>query len=134
MNLKQKVIRNAILRGLPVQVFMGMGIYFTYQDGNMDLLPQLVAVTIIASSVSAASAIYDYDIWSVKKKIIVHTICMLFTVYPALIYSGWFGAPSLSTYLIAFLSFVLFGFVFCSIGYLVSKYILKNVPKETSSK
>lgn len=37
MNLKQKVIRNAVLRGVPVQIFMGMGTYYTYQDGDMAL-------------------------------------------------------------------------------------------------
>lgn len=134
MSLKQKVIHQALLRGLPVLIFMGIGTFFSYRSGDMAQFRQLIAVTGISTAVAAASAIYDYDVWSVKKKIIVHTICMFVTIYPCLIYSGWYDTSSIHGYVYAFLSFIAFGIVFCTIGYLVSKYILKNVPTKTSSK
>lgn len=130
MELKRKVIRNGLLRGIIPLIIMGIGTYFTYKSGDDKQFRMMVAVTIISTSVSGFSAIYDYDIWTVKRKIIIHSIAMLFTVYPALLYSGWFDISKISGYFIALASFVSFGIVFATIGYLVSKYILKNVPEE----
>lgn len=130
MELKRKVIKNGIIRALIPLIFMGIGTYFSYKSGDMKQFKMMVAITVISTAISGFSAIYDYDIWCVKKKIFVHSIAMFFTVYPALLYSGWFDISNISGYFIALVSFVSFGIVFATIGYLVSKYILKNVPEE----
>ncbi|MGT2783937.1 DUF3021 family protein [Streptococcus merionis] len=129
-DLRKKVVLAGLLRSGIVLLIMGVGTYFTYQSGDTKQYHQMLAVTVISSSVAGASAIYDYDVWSVKKKIVVHTICMLLTVYPSLIYSGWYDTTSAWGYLMALLSFIAFGLIFCTIGYLVSKYILKNIPEK----
>ncbi|UTC75094.1 DUF3021 family protein [Treponema sp. OMZ 792] len=130
MQLKRKVIRSGLLRGGILLIIMGIGTYFTYKSGDLKQFRMMVAITIISASVSGFSALYDYDVWSVKKKITLHTIAMLCTVYPALLYSGWFDTSKISGYFIALASFAGVGIVLASIGYLVSKYILKNVPEE----
>ena len=109
---------------------MSIGLYFTYKSKDIKQFKQLVAVTVISTAVSGFSTIYDYDIWSVKKKIFIHTVCMFIVVYPALIYSGWFDISNIYGYIYAFISFACFGILFASIGYIISKYILKNVPKK----
>lgn len=124
------MIRNGLLRGGILLIIMGIGTYFTYKSGDLKQFRMMVAITVISASVSGFSALYDYDVWSVKKKITLHTIAMLFTVYPALLYSGWFDTSKISGYFIALASFAGVGIVLASIGYLVSKYILKNIPEE----
>ena len=127
--MKRKVIKSAIIRGGLILMFMGISLYFTQKTGDPKQTQSMIAATIIATSVAAFSTIYDYDVWSVKKKIMVHTLCMFLTVYPALIISGWFDTSQPSGYVIALASFITFGIIFASIGYLVSKYFLKNVPE-----
>lgn len=126
----QKTIRSGLIRGITVLILMGIGTYFSAQSGDDLFFRAMVTNTVIATAIAGFSAIYDYDIWSVKKKIIVHTGAMLLVVFPALVYSGWFDTSTPLGYLWILLSFALFGFVFASIGYLVSKYILKNVPEQ----
>lgn len=130
MKTKAYYIKQALLRGGLVLLFMGMGSYFAYRSGDMKLFRTLLAVTIMASSMAAFNVMYEYDIWSVKKKIFLHTIAMFITVYPALLISGWFDTSQVSGYLIALLSFISFGILFASVAFLVSKFILKNVPEE----
>ncbi|AXQ78593.1 DUF3021 family protein [Streptococcus chenjunshii] len=131
MSLKVKCIKQAFIRGIIPLVIMGGITYFVSESDNPEAFWSMVAITIISTAVSAASAIYDYDVWPVKKKITVHTLLMLVTVYPALMISGWYDASKASGYIFAFISFVLWGVVLCSLGYFISKYVLKNIPDET---
>lgn len=130
MTLRRKVITNGIIRGGIPLIIMGIGTYFSYKSGDMAQFKMMVAVTIIAASLSGFSAIYDYDVWSVKKKISLHTLAMLCTVYPALLYSGWFDEFGWLGSVIALAMFAGVGVVLATTGYLVSKYILKNVPEK----
>ncbi|WP_414050716.1 DUF3021 family protein [Macrococcus animalis] len=127
--MKKKLVIQGLIRGGIVLVCMGISLYFSMQSGDEKQTQSILAATIISVALAAFSVIYDYDVWTVKKKIIAHTICMLFTVYPTLIISGWFDTSQPSGYLTALLSFVIFGVIGASIGYLVSKYVLKNVPE-----
>lgn len=47
-------------------------------------------VALIVGAVGAANVVYDFDAWSVPKKIGIHFLLMLVTVYPVLLFSGWF--------------------------------------------
>ncbi|MEX2784925.1 DUF3021 family protein [Streptococcus sp. H49] len=134
MNLKEKCIKQAFIRGIIPLVIMGTITYFLAQEDNQKAFWSMVAITVISTAVSAASAIYDYDVWTVRKKIIVHTLLMLATVYPALLISGWYDTSNLSGYVFALLSFALWGVVLCSLGYFISKYVLKNIPEEIKEK
>lgn len=128
-NNSAKIITTGLIRTLIVLVFMGMGLYFQAKKGINEQFYSILAVTIISASIAGFNVIYDYDVWSVKKKIIVHTICMAMTVLPALYISGWYDTSSINGLFAILASFVLFGIVAATIGFLVSKYILKNVPE-----
>ena len=122
-----KLFTTGLFRAGIVLVFMGMGLYFQAKKGMDSQFYSILAVTIISASIAGFNVIYDYDVWSVKKKIIVHTICMAITVLPALYISGWYDTTSIHGLFAILASFVIFGLVAVTIGYLVSKFILKNV-------
>ena len=121
--MKKRVIVQGLIRGGITLVVMSVITYFVNNDKGNVTLREMIAATIISTAVAGFTSLYEYDVWSTKKKITVHSFAMLFTVYPALIYSGWFG----HNYLVALAVFVATGMVFASIGYLVSKYVLKNI-------
>lgn len=124
---KKLMISGSIRAGI-VLAFMGMGLYFQSQKGIDKQYYSILAASIIAASISGFSVIYDYDVWSARRKITVHTICMALTVIPALIISGWYDLSSAAGWFGLVFSFVFSGLIAASVGYLVSKYILKNVP------
>ena len=127
---KNKLLVQGIIRGGIVLLFMGIGLYFVHKEGDVKKFNSILAATIISASLASFSTIYDYDVWTTKKKILIHTICMFFTVIPALIISGWFDLSSPVGYLFILLSFITFGLVGATTGYLFSKFVLKNVPDE----
>lgn len=124
----KKLALKGIIRAGIVLVIMGIGLYFQSKKGIDQQFFSILAVTIIAAAVSGFSVIYDYDLWTTKKKIIVHTICMAIAVFPALSISGWYDLSSIEGVFGMITTFIMFGVIAASIGYLVSKYILKNVP------
>lgn len=86
----------------------------------------LLAIGIIVAAILGFMPIYDYDVWSVRKKILIHTLAMFVTIYPALLISGWYEGDF--GYLFALGSFAIFGAIFVTVGYLLSKYVFKNIP------
>lgn len=51
---------------------------------------EIFIVGLIWLFVGGASLIYEIPNWSMLQKILVHFIVMLLTVYPCLLFSGWF--------------------------------------------
>ncbi len=131
---KQKSVKKLVITGVfragIVLLVMGMGLYFQAKKGVDSQFYSILAGTIIGAAVAGFSVIYDYDVWSTRKKIAVHTLCMAVTVIPAYIIGGWFDLSSPKGWVILVAAFVLSGVVFAGIGYLISKYILKNVPEK----
>jgi len=50
-------------------------------------------------------------------------------VLPALFISGWYDLSKSSGYFALFGSFIVFGIVGATIGYIISKFVVKNVPE-----
>lgn len=70
---------------------------------------------LIAAVTIAAIPIYDIDQWPLRKRSLVHFLLMLVTVFPLLIFSGWYSLP------VSIGVFVLFGVVGWTIGYTVHR-------------
>ncbi|MGX7107012.1 DUF3021 family protein [Hutsoniella sourekii] len=119
MNFKQ-MVQKIIFRLLVSSLFYACVIYFTRNQTDMVSLKSQRAGLLIGLVIFSFAVIYDYDIWSLKRKLLVHTGCMALTIFPILIYSGWFES-SLKGYLLALVSFIGFGVLFASIGYLISR-------------
>lgn len=66
-------------------------------------------VGLIIAAVGMASIIYDFDNWSLGKRIGIHFLVMCATVLPVLVFSGWFPTNSLLDYLAIFGIFVATG-------------------------
>ena len=50
---------------------------------------------LIITAVAATSVIYDVESWSLTKQSVAHFLIMLVTVYPCLVFSGWFQTKSI---------------------------------------
>lgn len=116
------MVQKIIFRLLVSSLFYASVIYFTRNQTDMVSLKSQRAGLLIGLVIFSFAVIYDYDVWSLKRKLLVHTGCMALTIFPILIYSGWFES-SLKGYLLALVSFIGFGVIFASIGYLISRFI-----------
>ena len=70
---------------------------------------------LIAAVTIVAIPIYDINSWSLTKRSLAHFLVMIATVFPLLLFSGWFTLP------VAIGVFVLFGVVGWTIGYVVHR-------------
>lgn len=76
---------------------------------------------LVAFIVGAATVIYNIDQWSLTKQSIVHFLIMLATIYPILLFSGWFSVSTFVDALKVFGVFVLTGLVLWSIMFTLTK-------------
>lgn len=81
---------------------------------------------IIITFVAAATVIYEIDKWSLIKKSIIHFLIMFATVFPTLVFSGWFANDNLMDILFIFILFITVGIISWVIGIVISKLINKN--------
>lgn len=66
-------------------------------------------VGLIIGAVGLANIVYDVDEWSVKKKIGIHYLLMLVSVYPVLLASGWLPLRGPLDFVLAWCWFTLCG-------------------------
>ena len=66
---------------------------------------------LIITAVAATSVIYDVESWSLKKQSVVHFLIMLVTVYPCLVFSGWFPTKSILDLVKIFGFFLIVGII-----------------------
>ncbi len=96
-----------------VMVVISFFIEDTFQAKSTLISGLIVAVVI------GTIPIYDINRWSLFKRSFVHFLIMVITVFPLILYSGWFN-PLLSAGL-----FILFGIVGWTIGYFANKLQVK---------
>ena len=118
-----KFIQAALVRGIGPLVFMtSISILLkrqgkAYQDHHGVLVAGLI-MTITA----AASVIYNIESWSLTKQIGIHYLIMVLTVYPLLVWSGWFEVKGIQSLLLIFLIFNLVGLGIMAIFYLYYRF------------
>lgn len=119
---KSYLIKQSLFRGvIPFIVMLLIAAYLKSQDKAADAKSTFVA-SFIVLFVGVATLIYDYDAWSVSKKILVHFLAMLVTVYPTLLLSGWFKVESFTDALKVFGIFIATGagiLAVFGLGYLI---------------
>src|SRR5699024_11545277 len=89
------------------------GIYSNYKVSFMDSL--------IVFFVGASTVIYNIDHWSFTKQSGIHFLIMFITVYPILLFSGWFAISSVLDACKVFLVFVAVGIVIWLVMYTLAK-------------
>ncbi|MBW9213029.1 MULTISPECIES: DUF3021 family protein [Terrabacteria group] len=119
------LIKKAIIRGIiPLIIMTTLSIIMKYQGIDVFQVKGTFLVGIIATSIAAASVIYEIEKWSLLKQSIVHFIIMFLTVFPCLLISGWYELNSALDYLKVFGMFLLVGIVLWSVAYFIFGKIL----------
>ena len=80
---------------------------------------------LIITAVAATSVIYDVKSWTLARQSIVHFLIMLVTVYPCLVFSGWFSTKSILDLVKIFSFFLVVGIILWTLSYILFGKILK---------
>ena len=80
---------------------------------------------LIITAVAATSVIYDVKSWTLARQSVVHFLIMLVTVYPCLVFSGWFPTKSILDLVKIFGFFLIVGIILWTISYILFGKILK---------
>ena len=80
---------------------------------------------LIITAVAATSVIYDVKSWTLARQSIVHFLIMLVTVYPCLVFSGWFSTKSILDLVKIFGFFLVVGIILWTLSYILFGKILK---------
>ena len=115
------LIMKSIFRGgIPFIIMQSIALLLYYQGQYKDAKSTFFS-GLIAFIVGAATVIYNIDQWSLTKQSIVHFLIMLATIYPILLFSGWFSVSTFVDALKVFGVFVLTGLVLWSIMFTLAK-------------
>lgn len=115
------MIFQIFIRGIIPFVIMSSIAAFLYYDGQFGPASDTFLTGIIITIVSGASVIYDLDQISLPKRSLLHVAAMVITVYPILVFSGWFNTSSFVDYVLIFIIFLITGAVLWSIAFIVIK-------------
>ena len=80
---------------------------------------------LIITAVAATSVICDVESWSLTRQSVAHFLIMLVTVYPCLVFSGWFQTKSILDLVKIFGIFLVVGIILWTISYMLFGKILK---------
>lgn len=86
---------------------------------------------VIVFFVILAMPIYSIDTWSLRKRTIVHAVAMLVTILPCLVVSGWFDVTTWQGIIMMTLTYIGFGAVGWTVGYVVNR-IREKKSRETN--
>lgn len=121
------LIKKAIIRGIiPFIIMTSISIMMYYQGMDTFQVKSTFLVGIIVTLVAGASVIYEIDNWSLIKQSVVHFVTMLVTIFPCLLFSGWFKLNNISDYIKVFGIFLFTGVVLWSIAYFIFGKILSK--------
>lgn len=120
-------IKKAIIRGIiPFAIMTAIALIMKYQGVDQMQVRSTFVVGIIVACVAATFGIYDIEGWSLWKQSLLHFGIMLVTVYPCLLWSGWFELKGFVDYLKVFGFFVLWGLVLWTVAYFVFGKLLSK--------
>ncbi|HFI0273198.1 TPA: DUF3021 family protein [Streptococcus suis] len=112
------LIKKAIIRGIiPFIIMTSISIMMYYQGTDTFQVKSTFLVGIIVTLVAGASVMYEIESWSLIKQSVVHFVTMLVTIFPCLLFSGWFILNNISDYIKVFGIFLFTGVVLWSIAY-----------------
>ncbi|SRR5699024_5465403 len=115
------LIKKSILRGgIPFIIMQSIALLLYYQ-GDYENSKGTFFSGLIVLVVGAATVIYNIEQWSLTKQSIIHFLIMLVTIYPILLFSGWFQITTFLDALKIFGIFVLSGLVIWSIMFTLAK-------------
>ncbi|CAM4346102.1 DUF3021 family protein [Weissella hellenica] len=117
----QLLLKGTIFGGIPF-IIMSIIAYVLYLQNDFSNAKSVLCVALMALFIGFATIIYDIDQWTLIKKTIIHFLCMLVTIYPILLFSGWFPLTGLKDALIILGYFTMTGVIL----WLILLYLAKK--------
>jgi len=114
------VMKSLLRGGIPLIIMGGIALSLYYQGQHSDAKSTFV-VGLILFFVGATSVIYNLDHWSLAKQSGVHFAFMLITIYPILLFSGWFTITSVFDALNIFIVFAFVGIILWTVFFMLAK-------------
>ncbi|WP_222861896.1 DUF3021 family protein [Bacillus sp. E214] len=111
---------------IPFLILTSISIVLYYGSGPVHEVRSTFIVGIISALVAGFSVIYSIDGWSLKKQSIIHFGFMLLTIFPCLIFSGWFEIKPLMDIAALLGIFLIWGITLWSIFYLIFGILIKR--------
>lgn len=116
-----KLLFTGLIRGgIPLIIMSSIALLLRTQEKYFEAKSTFL-VGLISFFVGSATVIYQIDSWSLLKQSIVHFFLMLLTIFPILIFSGWFQLDSKLDVLKVFGLFLFVGILLWSGIFLIRK-------------
>ncbi|MGD6968129.1 DUF3021 family protein [Rossellomorea vietnamensis] len=118
-----KLFLTGLIRGvIPFVILLIMSLW-TKLQGSVETSNTFFFYGVIAFFLGLTSIIYQINQWSFKKQIITHYGAMLITVFPTLLFSGFYPLNSFVDLLKIYLNFNLTGIMLFFLSYFLFKVI-----------
>lgn len=120
-------LSQAFIRGfIPFVIMSGISGIMRIQNMDAFQIKSTFLTGLIITIVSAATVIYEIDHWSLAKQSAIHFFIMLITVFPCLLFSGWFPLRSVIDFFKILGIFLLVGFFLWTISFLIFGKLLSK--------
>ncbi|WP_179884971.1 DUF3021 family protein [Bacillus sp. AFS015802] len=117
-----KLLKKGLIRGvIPFGFFHIISLWFMFQ-GSAAMSSHFFFYGVIVFFLGLASVIYEIRQWSFLRKIIVHYLVMLFTVFPTLLLSGMYPRDSVGDVVGVYFLFNKVGIFLFLTTYFISKW------------
>lgn len=121
-------IGQGVLRGvISFSVFFLISLLLKHQGRAAEAQSTLV-FSFIALFIGVTSLIYELDHLTLRKRIGIHFLAMLATVYPTLLLSGWFPVRHVGDALLVFVYFVTAGVAILAV-YGIIRWLILHFQK-----
>lgn len=119
--MKIQLFLKGMLRGGIPFAIMSIIAYILYLQNSITDAKGTFYAALIAFIVGFATVIYDINQWSLTKKTVIHFLLMLLTIYPILLFSGWFPLKNSTDALVIFGYFLVTGIILWSVLLFLAK-------------
>ncbi len=117
----------AFIRGsIPFVIMSGISGIMKIQNMDAFQIKSTFLTGIIITIVSSATVIYEINHWTLAKQSAIHFFIMLITVFPCLLFSGWFPLRSVIDFLKVLGIFLLVGLILWTISFLIFGKLLNK--------
>ncbi|MGD6804493.1 DUF3021 family protein [Rossellomorea vietnamensis] len=118
-----KLFLTGLIRGvIPFVILLIMSLW-TRLQGSVETSNTFLVYSVIAFFLGLTSIIYQFNEWSFRKQITAHYGAVLITVFPTLLFSGFYPLNSFADLLSIYLNFNITGIMLFFITYFLFKLV-----------
>lgn len=122
-----KYIKLSLIRGIiPFIIMTGISLIMKKQNMDEFQVKSTFITGVIITAVVATSVLYEIESWTLTKQSIVHFAIMLITVFPCLLFSGWFPIKGIVDVLKVLGIFLFVGAVLWAFAYFLFTKIIRK--------